>query len=148
MIRGRLYELIRIIVISILANAICLTLLTFFLGDLRFPNEHKTVYTTRTGECYHLSGCSGLSWSKYETTIGEAVSDGYRPCGNCDPPAIYRNEFHFDRVHYFVLVPCSALFAFIGSLEALWLDIRHPSLLYLAHLALSVLLSMGFEALI
>ena len=50
MARGRSYKLIRIIVISILANAIYLALITFFLGDLRFPNEHKTVYTTRTAE--------------------------------------------------------------------------------------------------
>lgn len=46
------------------------------------------VYTTRTGECYHRRSCSSLSKSCYETTLAEAVADGYRPCGRCHPPTL------------------------------------------------------------
>ncbi len=46
------------------------------------------VYTTRTGECYHRYSCSSLSKSCYETTLAEAVADGYRPCGRCHPPTL------------------------------------------------------------
>lgn len=56
----------------------------FYLSNL--PNGDRTVYTTATGSCYHRSRCSSLQYSKYTTTIEEAVSDGYRSCQNCDPP--------------------------------------------------------------
>lgn len=46
------------------------------------------VYTTRTGECYHRYSCSSLSKSCYETTLFQAVADGYRPCGRCHPPTL------------------------------------------------------------
>lgn len=46
------------------------------------------VYTTRTGECYHRYPCSSLSKSCYETTLSQAVADGYRPCGRCHPPTL------------------------------------------------------------
>ena len=46
------------------------------------------VYTTRTGECYHRYSCSSLSKSCYETTLAQAVADGYRPCGRCHPPTL------------------------------------------------------------
>ena len=44
-----------------------------------------TVYVTKTGECYHKSGCSSLRRSKIEKTLKEAVDAGYRPCKNCNP---------------------------------------------------------------
>ena len=46
------------------------------------------VYTTRTGECYHRYSCASLSKSCYETTLSQAVADGYRPCGRCHPPTL------------------------------------------------------------
>lgn len=55
---------------------------------LTAPNGDRVVYTTRTGECYHTSGCSSLRYSKFKTTIAAAVSEGYRRCGNCDPPKL------------------------------------------------------------
>ena len=55
---------------------------------LTAPNGDRVVYTTRTGECYHLSSCSSLRYSKYKTTIEDAVADGYRTCKNCDPPKL------------------------------------------------------------
>lgn len=52
------------------------------------PNGDRTVYTTSTGECYHTSGCSSLTYSKYRTTLSDAVDEGYRSCDNCDPPEL------------------------------------------------------------
>lgn len=43
------------------------------------------VYITKTGECYHSSGCSSLRRSKIETTLKSAVERGYRPCSKCKP---------------------------------------------------------------
>lgn len=43
------------------------------------------VYITKTGECYHSSGCSSLSRSKIETTLQQAVNKGLRPCSKCNP---------------------------------------------------------------
>ncbi len=45
-----------------------------------------TVYTTRTGDKYHRSGCSSLRKSRNPTTLSEAQSMGYDPCGRCKPP--------------------------------------------------------------
>ncbi len=48
-------------------------------------NISAQVYKTRTGECYHRSGCSSLSKSKIPTTVSEAQSIGLRPCKRCNP---------------------------------------------------------------
>lgn len=45
------------------------------------------VYVTRTGECYHRSGCSYLKSSR-EVTLDYAVDHGYRPCSRCSPPRL------------------------------------------------------------
>ena len=49
------------------------------------------VYITRTGECYHIGTCSYLK-SKIETTLADAVAEGYRPCSRCHPPRLDSNE--------------------------------------------------------
>lgn len=43
------------------------------------------VYITKTGECYHSSGCSSLSHSKIAVTLQSAVDNGYRSCKRCKP---------------------------------------------------------------
>lgn len=48
--------------------------------------KEVTVYTTRTGDKYHRSGCSSLRKSRNPTTLSEAQSMGYDPCGRCKPP--------------------------------------------------------------
>lgn len=63
---------------------------------LTAPNGDRIVYTTRTGECYHQSGCSSLRYSKYKTTIEKAVADGYRRCGNCGPPKLIDGDVKLD----------------------------------------------------
>lgn len=45
------------------------------------------VYITRTGECYHRSGCRYLRQSKIQITLDEAYYE-YRDCSVCDPPII------------------------------------------------------------
>lgn len=50
-------------------------------------NGSETVYITRTGEKYHSAGCGYLK-SSIETTLEEAVSEGYTPCSKCSPPRL------------------------------------------------------------
>ncbi len=49
-----------------------------------------TVYVTKTGKCYHSSGCSSLSKSCIETTL-ESASAKYSPCSKCKPPTLDAN---------------------------------------------------------
>lgn len=44
------------------------------------------VFVTKTGECYHVSGCRYLANSRIAMTLKEAKAEGYRPCSVCDPP--------------------------------------------------------------
>jgi hypothetical protein len=46
------------------------------------------VYITKTGECYHSSGCSSLRRSKIETTLQSAIDRGYRACSKCNPGSL------------------------------------------------------------
>jgi hypothetical protein len=43
-----------------------------------------TVYVTKTGECYHIEGCSYLK-SSIPISLEDAISRGYRPCSRCKP---------------------------------------------------------------
>lgn len=57
----------------------------------RYANGDTVVYVTRTGECYHRKNCSYLK-SRIETTLEEAVADGYRRCSRCTPPKLKEIE--------------------------------------------------------
>lgn len=48
--------------------------------------EQTVVYITNTGKKYHRSNCRHLDESKYETTLENAISQGYTACKTCDPP--------------------------------------------------------------
>ena len=50
-------------------------------------SEEITVYVTDTGTKYHRSGCGSLWNSSHERSLSQAISQGYGPCGNCNPPA-------------------------------------------------------------
>ena len=50
-------------------------------------SSDTTVYITKTGKCYHNSGCSSLSKSCIETTLGAAAGK-YTPCSKCKPPTL------------------------------------------------------------
>lgn len=68
---------------------ICFFLVILVLVSPALAADGSTlVYTTRTGECYHRYSCSSLSKSCYETTLAQAVANGYRPCGRCHPPTL------------------------------------------------------------
>lgn len=47
--------------------------------------ETFVCYTTLYGDCYHSSECGSLWNSSFETTVYEAVKDGYKPCSKCEP---------------------------------------------------------------
>lgn len=44
----------------------------------------NTVYITKTGECYHIAGCSYLK-SSIPISLEDAKDKGYRPCSRCKP---------------------------------------------------------------
>ncbi|WP_158095863.1 hypothetical protein [Erysipelatoclostridium sp. An173] len=44
-----------------------------------------TVYKTRTGDCYHHSGCRYLSRSCIPVSRSGAISQGLRACSVCNP---------------------------------------------------------------
>lgn len=71
---------------------VAITIITFLVTSAFVPTNtalaasgDTIVYVTKTGECYHADGCSCLRKSKIETTLQEAVDDGYRPCSKCKP---------------------------------------------------------------
>lgn len=49
-------------------------------------NQCITVYTTKTGNKYHVEGCSSLSKSKIPISLNDAKSAGLTPC-KCHPPS-------------------------------------------------------------
>ena len=67
--------------VLVLFTLLCLILPT----SATAARPDKAVYLTRTGECYHDSGCGYLHSSRIVTTLESAVSRGYRPCSRCHP---------------------------------------------------------------
>ena len=49
-------------------------------------SDEVIVYVTDTGTKYHQEWCSSLWNSSHEKTLSQAISAGYGPCKNCDPP--------------------------------------------------------------
>ena len=49
-------------------------------------NKGMIVYITKSGKCYHLAGCEGLTRSKIAINLADAKKKGYRPCSICHPP--------------------------------------------------------------
>lgn len=47
--------------------------------------DDMTVFKTKSGNCYHVDGCSYLRSSSIETTYGEAKAEGLEPCSRCNP---------------------------------------------------------------
>lgn len=140
---------IRYLALFVGINLFWLVIFSLFLPTGKFSNENKTVYTTETGKCYHLSSCSSLSYSKYKTTIKEAHNDGYYACSRCDAPALIKGDgFDFSPVHYLILVPFCALLSHIGMMEALDLSLKRPIFLYFLHLIFSAGISALFELLV
>lgn len=64
-----------------------LLIVALLLVFVSAANGNTTVYVTRTGSCYHRSGCSYLK-SKIQTTLSAAVAEGYSACSRCDPPKL------------------------------------------------------------
>lgn len=49
------------------------------------PTIADVVYITETGKKYHKNGCRYLKDSKIEISLSDAQSQGYEPCGVCNP---------------------------------------------------------------
>lgn len=145
--KNRFHIAIGVLVINIMV----LTFVTVLLEHDRLSggNGNTTVYTTRTGECYHISNCLSLSKSKHETTLEKAVQKGYEQCLYCDAPILKpEKEFSFNYVHYLIIVPFSAMCSYAASGEIFWIDTKNTVLAYLPHLGLSAFLSFLFDLII
>ena len=75
-----------LIAIAVLVVAAAVLGLVMHNRQVAQDTEQVMVYVTKTGECYHRANCRSLRYSKYETTLSDAVADGYRPCRVCKPP--------------------------------------------------------------
>jgi len=63
------------------------TIISFIIILVWSFNLHaQTVYITKTGTKYHVSGCRYLSQSKISISLSEANDRGYTPCSVCKPP--------------------------------------------------------------
>lgn len=70
------------------AGAVVLLLILVFSARTALAytgNGGTTVYVTRTGNCYHRSGCKYLKSSR-AIALEDAYIDGYLPCEICQPP--------------------------------------------------------------
>lgn len=50
------------------------------------PSPSVIVYTTNTGQKYHMDNCSSLGQNKNALSLAEAKNKGYEPCKLCHPP--------------------------------------------------------------
>ena len=138
-------EILKTLGVMLLVSIFALSILTFFLCDDDFPNGNKTVYTTRTGECYHLKNCSTLEYSKYETTLREAVREGYENCLYCDSPALRGEDgFSYDYSFYLVAVPFAAVWSWAATSEILKYSEIHYIIHLFVNLSLAGLIDLGF----
>lgn len=67
-----------------------------------------TVHVTKTGNKYHMAGCSYLNKSDIPINIIQAVNQGYSPCSRCNPPypttTSYNNTESYDSFPSYVYV--------------------------------------------
>jgi hypothetical protein len=62
-------------------------LIVCLVGGAFTQSATDKVYVTRTGAKYHRAGCSSLSKSKIEMSLGDAAAR-FTPCKNCKPPIL------------------------------------------------------------
>lgn len=51
-----------------------------------YDDDEITVYITKTGSKYHLTGCQYLRKSCIPINLAQAKARGYTPCKVCKPP--------------------------------------------------------------
>jgi micrococcal nuclease len=68
------------------------------LAVISAANPNLIVYKTKTGDRYHLDGCSSLSRSKIAITLEKAVNSGLTPCSRCNPPELDKKHHSLFRV--------------------------------------------------
>ena len=113
---SKVHDILKALGVMLLIGIFTLAILTFSLCNDDFPNGNKIVYTTDTGECYHLKNCPTLKYSKYQTTIEEAVEDGYISCGWCESPVLKgKNGFSYEWYFYLIVVPFSAAWSWAAT---------------------------------
>lgn len=81
--------------IIVLSLSICFLIVHLtFRSNIYIPDSsnNPTVYTTRTGECYHEQGCRHLYASSHPVSLYKAFISEYRACSVCDPPTFDEEE--------------------------------------------------------
>ena len=135
---SKVYDVLKTLGIMLLVSIIVLTILTIFLCNNDFPNGNKTVYTTRTGECYHLKNCPTLQYSKYKTTLREAVEEAYISCSWCDSPILKgKDGFSYEWYFYLIVVPFAAVWSWAATGEIL----KYSDIHYAIHLLMNLFLA-------
>ncbi len=76
-------------------------------------SDDRTVYITRTGAKYHMSGCDYLDNTPYKLTIAEAESKGYAPCKVCNPYGLAPEKEESNSSNIFIFILVIALTVFI-----------------------------------
>ena len=135
---SKVRDVLKALGIMILVSIFFLTILTISLCNNDFPNGNKTVYTTQIGECYHLKNCPTLQYSKYKTTLREAVEEGYISCSWCDSPILKgRDGFSYEWFFYFIVVPFAAVCSWAATSEIL----KYSDIHYIIHLLINLFLA-------
>ena len=70
----------------IIAPNIDTSRLSGMINDSKTQEEidETTVFCTKSGNCYHVSGCSYLRGSSIAITYREAQAKGLEPCSRCN----------------------------------------------------------------
>ena len=138
-------DILKTVGVMLLVSIFALSILTFFLCSNDFSNGNKTVYTTQTGECYHLKNCPTLKYSKHKTTLREAYKKGYETCLVCDSPVLKGEDgFSYNFAFYLVGVPFAAVWSWAATGEIRKYSNIHYIIHLLVNLSLAGLIDLVF----
>lgn len=142
---SKAYDILKAVGVIFLVNVCTLAILTLSLCSNDFPNGNKTVYTTKTGECYHLNDCPTLKYSKYKTKLNEATEEGYENCLLCDSPVLKgKDGFSYEWYFYLIIVPFAAAWSWAATSEILKYSNIHYIIHLLINLSLASLIDLAF----
>ena len=71
--------------VAITTIAIIISIMLSPVISVKPMSGDSTVYVTKTGDCYHIDGCSSLRRSKIPISLNDALSKGYYACSKCNP---------------------------------------------------------------
>ena len=142
---SKVHDVLKLLGVMLLVNVFFLTILTISLCNDDFPNGNKTVYTTKTGECYHFKNCPTLQHSKNKTILRDAVEEGYISCSWCDSPVLKgKDGFSYEWYFYLIVVPFAAVCSWAATNDILKYSESHYIIHLLIDLSLAGLIELLF----